>query len=124
MYFLVLAWFNYYFLLLTTLVLTYSKDYFFTIILSEYLFLLYFLLGLDRLLYHAIQLIFPAGENWVVFANGSINWGSTPGRVIPKTQKMNLDTSLLNTSHYKVRIKSKVEQSRERNSALPYTLLQ
>ena len=29
-------------------------------------------------------------------------------------------TSLLNTQQYKVRIKGKVEQSRERNSALPY----
>ena len=36
-----------------------------------------------------------------------------PGRVIPKTQKMVLDASLLNTQHYKVRIKGKVEQSRE-----------
>ena len=32
---------------------------------------------------------------------------------------MVLDTSLLNTRHYKVRIKGKVEQSRERSSALP-----
>ena len=39
--------------------------------------------------------------------------GSIPGRVIPKTQKMVLDASLLNTQHYKVRIKGKVEQSRE-----------
>ena len=31
------------------------------------------------------------------------------------------DTALLNTQHYKVRIKGKVEQSRERNSALSYT---
>ena len=31
------------------------------------------------------------------------------------------DTSLLNTQQYKVRIKGKVEQSRERSSALPYT---
>ena len=35
------------------------------------------------------------------------------GRVIPKTQKMVLDASLLSTQHYKVRIKGKVEQSRE-----------
>ena len=34
---------------------------------------------------------------------------------------MVLDTSLLNTQQYKVRIKGKVEQSMERNSALPYT---
>ena len=48
-----------------------------------------------------------------VFANGPGDMGSIPGRVIPKTQKMVLDASLLNTQHYKVRIKGKVEQSRE-----------
>ena len=47
--------------------------------------------------------------------------GSIPGRVIPKTQKMVLNAALLNTQHYKVRIKDKVEQSRERSSALLYT---
>ena len=31
------------------------------------------------------------------------------------------DTHLLNTQHYKVRIKGKVEQSSEKSSALPYT---
>ena len=56
-----------------------------------------------------------------VFANGPGDQGSTPGRVIPKTQKMGLDTSLLNTQYHKVRIKGKVEQSRELSSALPYT---
>ena len=55
------------------------------------------------------------------FANGLGDLGSIPGRVIPKTLKMVLDTSLLNTQQYKVRIKGKVEQSRERSSALPYT---
>ncbi len=49
----------------------------------------------------------------VVFANGPGDLGSIPGRVIPKTQKMVLDTSLLNTQHYNVRIKGKVEQSWE-----------
>ena len=39
--------------------------------------------------------------------------GSTPGRVIPKTQKILLDNFLLNTQHYKVSIKGNVEQSRE-----------
>ena len=48
-----------------------------------------------------------------VFANGPGDLGSIPGRVIPKTQKMVLDASLLNTQHYTVRIKGKVEQSRE-----------
>ena len=51
------------------------------------------------------------------------NLVSIPDRVIPKTQKMVLDTALLNTQHYKVRINGKVEQSRERSSALPYTLM-
>ena len=46
-----------------------------------------------------------------VFANGQGDLGSIPGRVIPKTQKMVLDAILLNTLHYKVRIKGKVEQS-------------
>ena len=56
-----------------------------------------------------------------VFANGLGDLGSIPVRVIPKTLKMVLDTSLLNTQQYKVPIKGKVEQSRERRSALPYT---
>ena len=48
-----------------------------------------------------------------MFANGPGDLGSIPGRVILKTQKMVLDASLLSTQHYKVRIKGKVEQSRE-----------
>ena len=56
-----------------------------------------------------------------VFANGLGDLSSIPGRVIPKTLKMVLDSSLLNTRHYKVCIKSKVEQSRERSSILSYT---
>ena len=58
-----------------------------------------------------------------VFANTPGDLGSIPDRVIPKTQKTVLDASLLNTQHYKVRIKGQVEQSRERSSALPYTLV-
>ena len=53
-----------------------------------------------------------------MFSNGPGDLGSIPGRVIPKTLKMVLDTSLFNTQLYKVRIKGKVEQSRERSSAL------
>ncbi len=56
-----------------------------------------------------------------VFANGLGDLGSIPGRVLPKTQKMVLDASLLNTQHYKVWIEGKVEQSMERSSAFPYT---
>ena len=58
-----------------------------------------------------------------VFANGQGERGSTSGRVIPKTQKMVLDVALLNTQHYKVRIKGKVDQSREKSSTLSYTLV-
>ena len=41
------------------------------------------------------------------FANGPGNLGSILGHVIPKTLKIVLDTSLLNTQQYKVRIKGK-----------------
>ena len=56
-----------------------------------------------------------------VFTHGPGDLGKIPGRVIPKTLKMVLDTSLLNTQQYIVRIKCKVEQSRERSSDLTYT---
>ena len=45
-----------------------------------------------------------------VFTNGPGDRGSIPGRIIPKTQKMVLDAYLLNTHHYKVRVKGKLEQ--------------
>ena len=53
-----------------------------------------------------------------VCANGPRDQGSIPGYVIPKTLKMVLDTSLINTQQHKVRIKGKVEQFSERRSAL------
>ena len=53
-----------------------------------------------------------------VYANG---WGSIPGRDKPKTQKMVLNAALLNTQHYKVKIKGKVEQFRKWRSTLPNT---
>ena len=56
-----------------------------------------------------------------MFANGLGDLGSMPGRIIPKTLRMVLDTSLLYTQQYKVCIEGKVEQSRERSNALPYT---
>ena len=56
----------------------------------------------------------------IVFTNGPGGLGSIAGRIIQKTLKMVLDTSLLNNQQYKVRIKGKLEQSRERSSALPY----
>ena len=54
-----------------------------------------------------------------VFANGLRDLGSIPGCIIPNTLKVVLDTSLFNTWQYKVCIEGKVEQSRERGSALP-----
>ena len=53
-----------------------------------------------------------------VFFNGPGDSGSIPGRVILKTQKMVLNAALLNTQHYKMRIKGKVEKSWEGSSAL------
>ena len=58
-----------------------------------------------------------------VFANSPGDQGSIPCQVIPKTLKMVFDVALLNTQHYKVCIKGKMEQSKEWNSALPYTLV-
>ena len=55
-----------------------------------------------------------------VLGNGLGDQGSIPGWVIPKTQEMILDATLLKTQHYKVRIKGKVEQSREWSSTLPH----
>ena len=73
--------------------------------------------------YSSVQIMFYVGMHLVgrIFANGTGDRGSIPGRVIPKTQKKVLDASLLNTRHYKVWIKDKVEQSRESSSALLYT---
>ena len=56
-----------------------------------------------------------------MFTDGPGNLGSIPGSVIPKTFKMVFDTSFFNTQQYKVRMKGKVEQSKEKSSALPYT---
>ena len=56
-----------------------------------------------------------------VFSKGPGGLGSILGRNIPKTLKMELGASLLNTQQYKVYVKGKVEQLRERCSALPDT---
>ena len=52
-----------------------------------------------------------------MFANKVGDQISILGLVIPKTQKMVLDAALLKSQHYKVRIKGKVEQSREWSSS-------
>ena len=51
------------------------------------------------------------------FANGSGDRGSIPGRVIPNTLIMVLDTSLLNTQQYKVR--SRVKWSNQEKGVAP-----
>ena len=56
-----------------------------------------------------------------MFVNDPGNLGPIRGRVIPKNLKMVLDTFLLNTQQYKVRIEGKVEQPWEMSNALPYT---
>ena len=65
--------------------------------------------------------LFAVGLMSRVFANGPGDQGSLPGRVIPKTQKVVLDAALLSTKHYKVKIRDKVELSREWSSAIRYT---
>ena len=66
------------------------------------------------------RLIGPVGR---VFANGLGDLGSIPGRVITSTIFNVFGISLLNTQQYKVHIKGKVEQSKERSSALSDTLV-
>ena len=56
-----------------------------------------------------------------MITNGSRDRGLIQGRVLPKPQKIVLDAFLINTQLYKVRIKGKMEQSRESCGALPYT---
>ena len=65
--------------------------------------------------------ILLATEEFIKDRTSPGNLGSIPGHIVPKTLKMVLDTSLFNTQWYKVHIKRKVEQSRERSNTLPYT---
>ena len=73
-------------------------------------------LSIDRLIDRALY--------WIVFANGPGDRGSIPGQLISKSQKKVLDATLLNTQQYKLRIKGKVEQSREWSCTVPYTSMQ
>ena len=68
-----------------------------------------FIIQIIHSIRHRHRLFGPVGR---VFTND---------HVIPKTLKMVLDTSFLNTQQYNIRMESKVKQSRERSSALPYT---
>ena len=74
-------------------------------------------------IWNKIEWVSDIGVMVRVFANELGDLGPIPGRVIPNTQKIVLDATLLNTQHYKVWIKCKVVQSRERSSALSYPLV-
>ena len=53
-----------------------------------------------------------------VVTNGLGDWGLIRGWVIPKTQKMVLDASLLNTWHHKAQIKGKWGEMQEKGVVL------
>ena len=78
-------------------------------------------LSLSLYIYIYIYIYRPIRIMVRVFANGPGDCTSILGRVIPKTQKMVLDESLLDTPHDKVWIKSKVEQSRGKICIFTYT---
>ena len=58
-----------------------------------------------------------------VFADGPGDLGSIQVESYQRLKKWYLTAFLLNTQYYKVRIKGKMEQSRERSSYLPYFLV-
>ena len=106
-----------------------SYDYMYIIIILEICFIC-----LNK--WHSIQMLMP--ENYHIVANWTENcftfsqsiltsfcqWPRRPWfKVILKTQIMVLDAALLRTQHYKVCINGKIEQSRERRSTVPYTLM-
>ena len=64
-----------------------------------------------------VYLDWPIGLVGKVFTNGPGIWCSIPDKVIPKTQKMVLDTSLLNTQH--LRYISRVKWSNPRKGVVP-----
>ena len=77
----------------------------------KYLYLILIILTLIICLHTVTSFNRLITQVGIVFANGPGELGSILGRVIPKTFKMVLDSSLLNTQQYKVRIKDKVVQS-------------
>ena len=50
-------------------------------------------------------------------------WVQSQVESYQRLKEMVLDATLLNTLHYKVRMKGKVEQLRERSSAISYILV-
>ena len=99
-------------------------------VLGEFQSEIFFVQGLIKMIFSAkyplVLFEYSCLGHWHkvrVFANGPGDLGSIPAQVIPKTQQMVLDATLLNTQHYNVRIKGKVEQSRARSFTLLYTLV-
>ena len=78
-------------------------------------------LGQERKIYFVSLLNQSIGLMSREFANGPGDRSSIPGQVMPKTKRMVLDAALLSSQHYKVKIKSEVEQSRKRSGAFSYT---
>ena len=62
-------------------------------------------------------------KEFIPFPTGTLAQRLECSPMARETLKIELDTTLLNTQHYKVRFKGKVEQSWEWSSALPYTLV-
>ena len=73
--------------------------------------------SLTSYMYIYIYIIRHIGQVGRVFANGPADLDSIPGRVIPKTLKMVLDTSLLNT--HNIRDVSKVKWSNPGKGVAP-----
>ncbi len=92
----------------------------FVIFNEKLYYIIYIYIYIYSIVTSYIYIFRSIGQVVRVFANGPGDQVSIPGQVIPKIQKMVLDTALLNTQHYKVRIKGKVEQTREWSSPLPY----
>ena len=72
-------------------------------------------IGKEKIMY------WPIGQVGRVFANASGDWGSIPGQIIPKTQKKWYLIPLCLTQDFKVWIKGKVEQFREKSSTFHYS---
>ena len=65
--------------------------------------------------------LFILWSNRLSVRQWSWRMGFNPRSSHTKDSEMVFDADLLNPRHYKVRIKGKVEQSREWSCALPYT---
>ena len=73
---------------------------------------------------NSLRLLTSALVEWVESSPMARDtWVQSQVESYQRLKKMVLDASLLNIQHYRVQIKVKEEQSRERSSALLYTLM-